>query len=81
MHASSTRRRYNSVSGSAHTRGGSWNDESFNLRAANRNHNTPDNHNRNVGFRLARHLTGAAKCHTVPQGAGWFRFVSGGCQR
>ncbi|PDV97930.1 SUMF1/EgtB/PvdO family nonheme iron enzyme [Candidatus Chloroploca asiatica] len=35
--------------------GGSWYDESFNLRAANRNLNTPDGHLRNVGFRLARH--------------------------
>ncbi|MBP1468210.1 SUMF1/EgtB/PvdO family nonheme iron enzyme [Candidatus Chloroploca sp. M-50] len=36
-------------------RGGSWNDVSFLLRAANRYHVTPDYHDRNVGFRLARH--------------------------
>ncbi len=34
-------------------RGGSWINEAQNLRAANRNHNTPDNRNRNNGLRLA----------------------------
>uniref|UniRef100_UPI0013EA2972 formylglycine-generating enzyme family protein n=1 Tax=Candidatus Chloroploca sp. Khr17 TaxID=2496869 RepID=UPI0013EA2972 len=36
-------------------RGGSWYDVSFHLRAANRNLNSPVNHFRVVGFRLARH--------------------------
>ncbi|WP_165360984.1 SUMF1/EgtB/PvdO family nonheme iron enzyme [Candidatus Chloroploca sp. Khr17] len=36
-------------------RGGSWGDVSSFLRAAFRHHNTPVTHNRNVGFRLARH--------------------------
>ncbi len=35
-------------------RGGSWNNNPRNLRAANRNRNTPDNRNNNLGFRLAR---------------------------
>lgn len=33
-------------------RGGSWNNNPQNLRSANRNNNTPDNSNDNVGFRL-----------------------------
>jgi len=35
-------------------RGGSWNNEAGNCRAANRNRNTPDNSNNNLGCRLAR---------------------------
>ena len=38
-------------------RGGSWINEPQNLRAANRNHNTPDNRNQNNGLRLAGALT------------------------
>lgn len=34
-------------------RGGSWNNNARNCRAANRNRNTPDNRNNNLGFRLA----------------------------
>ncbi|MCB1852095.1 MAG: SUMF1/EgtB/PvdO family nonheme iron enzyme [Gammaproteobacteria bacterium] len=34
-------------------RGGSWNNEPQNVRSANRNRNTPDNRNNNIGFRLA----------------------------
>jgi len=34
-------------------RGGSWNNNARNTRAANRNNNTPDNRNQNNGFRLA----------------------------
>ncbi|MBX3059957.1 MAG: SUMF1/EgtB/PvdO family nonheme iron enzyme [Anaerolineae bacterium] len=34
-------------------RGGSWNNHRHNLRCANRNRNTPDNRNNNVGFRCA----------------------------
>jgi hypothetical protein len=34
-------------------RGGSWNNNAANLRSANRNRNTPDNRNNNLGFRLA----------------------------
>jgi hypothetical protein len=34
-------------------RGGSWNNNATNCRAANRNRNTPDNQNNNLGFRLA----------------------------
>lgn len=32
-------------------RGGGWNNNQRNVRAANRNNNTPDNRNNNVGFR------------------------------
>ncbi|UCE08083.1 MAG: SUMF1/EgtB/PvdO family nonheme iron enzyme [bacterium] len=35
-------------------RGGSWNNESNNLRCANRNRNNPRNRNNNVGFRCVR---------------------------
>ena len=34
-------------------RGGSWNNNARNCRAANRNRNTPDNRNNNLGFRVA----------------------------
>jgi Sulfatase-modifying factor enzyme 1 len=37
-------------------RGGSWNNEPRNVRSANRNRNTPDNRNNNVGFRLAQSI-------------------------
>ena len=33
-------------------RGGSWNNNAQNCRAANRNNNNPDNRNNNIGFRL-----------------------------
>ncbi len=33
-------------------RGGSWNNNPRNVRAANRNHNAPDNRDNNLGFRL-----------------------------
>lgn len=35
-------------------RGGSWNNNARNVRAANRNRNDPDNRNDNLGFRCAR---------------------------
>ncbi|WP_139786749.1 SUMF1/EgtB/PvdO family nonheme iron enzyme [Desulfamplus magnetovallimortis] len=34
-------------------RGGSWNNKPANVRCANRNRNTPDNTNNNLGFRLS----------------------------
>ncbi|MEQ8706060.1 MAG: SUMF1/EgtB/PvdO family nonheme iron enzyme [Phaeodactylibacter sp.] len=42
-------------------RGGSWNNNPQNCRAANRNNWNPTNRNNNVGFRLA---------HSSPK-AGW----------
>ena len=33
-------------------RGGSWNNNAQNCRSANRNNNSPDNSNNNLGFRL-----------------------------
>ena len=35
-------------------RGGGWNNKPRNARSANRNRNTPENRNNNLGFRLAR---------------------------
>lgn len=35
-------------------RGGAWNDNQTNARAAYRDNNAPDNRNNNIGFRLAR---------------------------
>ncbi len=35
-------------------RGGAWNNNPMNCRAANRNHNAPDNRNNNIGFRVCR---------------------------
>ena len=46
----------NSVCPNRVLRGGSWNNNPQNLRAANRNRNTPTNRNNNVGFRLASTL-------------------------
>jgi hypothetical protein len=38
-------------------RGGSWNNNnSDNLRGANRNNNHPENRNNNIGFRVAEYL-------------------------
>ncbi|NLV43003.1 MAG: SUMF1/EgtB/PvdO family nonheme iron enzyme [Candidatus Hydrogenedentes bacterium] len=34
-------------------RGGNWNNNANNCRAANRNNNNPNNRNNNIGFRLA----------------------------
>ncbi|MBK9308982.1 MAG: hypothetical protein IPM58_18245 [Nitrospira sp.] len=46
-------------------RGGSWNNTPENLRASNRNRNTTDNRNNNLGFRLVQ------SARTVPiYGAG-----------
>ncbi len=42
-------------------RGGSWNNDAQNVRAAYRNANTPGNRNHNLGFRLSR----------APWPAGW----------
>ena len=41
-------------------RGGSWNNNARNCRVANRNNNTPDNRNNNLGLRLALQLSLAA---------------------
>jgi RNA-directed DNA polymerase len=50
-------------------RGGSWNNNARNTRAANRNNNSPGNRNNNNGFRVARTpLPAGAACTTVPAG-------------
>ena len=38
-------------------RGGSWNNSAENCRVSNRNRNTPDNRNNNLGLRLALQLS------------------------
>ncbi|WP_210160481.1 SUMF1/EgtB/PvdO family nonheme iron enzyme [Rhodomicrobium vannielii] len=43
-------------------RGGSWNNNPQNLRAAYRNRNTTDNRNNNNGFRLASTLRRQSRC-------------------
>jgi len=60
-------------------RGGSWNNDPRNCRSANRNRNTPDNRNNNLGFRLAAALiswwtpreTGPAVFLPQPKRFGW----------
>ena len=42
-------------------RGGSWNNHSTNLRAANRNRNQPGNRNDNIGFRCVRDVERKAR--------------------
>ncbi len=49
-------------------RGGSWNNNPQNLRAANRNRNTTDNRNNNLGFRVGRTLSARAGAITVAPG-------------
>ncbi len=49
-------------------RGGSWNNNPDNLRSANRNRNTTDNRNNNLGFRVARTLPAGADAITVAAG-------------
>jgi len=43
-------------------RGGSWNNNASNCRIANRNNNSPDNSNNNIGFRLV-HSSEKDGCH------------------
>jgi retron-type reverse transcriptase len=49
-------------------RGGSWNNNPENLRAANRNRNTTDNRNNNLGFRVGSTLSAGAGATTVSPG-------------
>lgn len=49
-------------------RGGSWNNNPQNLRAANRNRNTTDNRNNNLGFRVGRTLSARTGAITVAPG-------------
>ena len=50
-------------------RGGSWNNDPQNLRTANRNRNTTDNRNNNLGFRVGSTLSARASAITVAPGA------------
>jgi len=49
-------------------RGGSWNNTPDNLRSANRNRNTTETRNNNIGFRLGRTLSVRAGAITVAPG-------------
>lgn len=49
-------------------RGGSWNSNARNVRAAYRNHNDPSNRWNNLGFRLARAQTWAGRPAPDPAG-------------
>ena len=49
-------------------RGGSWNNNPQNLRSANRNRNTTDNRNNNLGFRVGSTLFARAGAITVAPG-------------
>jgi formylglycine-generating enzyme required for sulfatase activity len=46
-------------------RGGAWNHNANNLRCAERNNNTPDNANNNIGFRCVRGIRGGSADHPV----------------
>jgi hypothetical protein len=50
-------------------RGGAWNDNPRNVRSANRNRNTTDNRNNNLGFRLASTPLARTARSTEPAGA------------
>jgi formylglycine-generating enzyme required for sulfatase activity len=47
-------------------RGGGWNNNDNNLRAANRNNNEPDNANNNIGFRCVAGAPGRFLKGQVP---------------
>ncbi|MCL4870523.1 MAG: SUMF1/EgtB/PvdO family nonheme iron enzyme [Anaerolineae bacterium] len=57
-------------------RGGSWNNDQINARAAYRNHNHPDNRNNNLGARVVRRSTSYAVPFLQVSGR---RARTGGC--
>jgi hypothetical protein len=57
-------------------RGGSWNNNPKNVRAANRNNNNPTNRNNNLGFRVASTPVGeCSAAYEGQEGAAVSRFV------
>lgn len=56
------------ASGARVLRGGSWNNNTNNLRCANRNNNNPVNDNNNIGFRSARGTLRGAPSPEAHQG-------------
>lgn len=59
-------------------RGGSWNNNARNVRAANRNANEPSNRDNNLGFRLARAQTQAGEPAPDPAATQSVRAFSAG---
>jgi hypothetical protein len=57
------------------TRGRRWNNTADNTRASNRNRNTPENRNNNLGFRVAR----AQPLGWIPDGLARRPSRPGGC--
>jgi Sulfatase-modifying factor enzyme 1 len=73
-----------SVEASAHRviRGGSWNNDAQNVRAAYRNHNEPANRNNNLGFRCAELTTEPdSSLLNRPAPCPSLRATANGCQR
>jgi hypothetical protein len=73
-----------SVEASAHRviRGGSWNNDARNVRAAYRNNNEPSNRNNNLGFRCAELTTGPdGSLLNRPASCPSFRATANGCRR
>jgi len=48
-------------------RGGSWNNDARNCRSANRNNDTPENRNNNLGFRVASSSLESERIHRTGQ--------------
>ncbi len=59
-------------------RGGGWNNNARNCRAANRNNNTPDNRNNNIGFRLVGRRAQPPPFCRSPFIHGWAERAAGG---
>ena len=63
---------WGSLAASRVLRGGSWDNNTQNLRAAHRNDNPPDERNNNIGFRVCRvaHIV-IAPVPEIPADPGW----------
>ena len=61
------------ANGSRVVRGGSWNDQARNVRAAYRNWNHPENRNDNLGFRCAQLRRRRLRRPNRPASAAWLR--------
>jgi len=59
-------------------RGGGWNNNARNCRAADRNNNTPDNRNNNAGFRVVGRRAQPPPFRRSPFIHGWAERAAGG---